>query len=168
MGFVLEAQVVVPEPAEDELRAWFERHPDRFGAPATVSFTHVFVTGERADARARELLERLRAGDDPATLGDVFSGGRTYRGRKLDDLARAFGPEFSAGLDAQPPGQWVLRPSRHGRHLVRVDERAPARGPTFEEARVAVREDWRAARRRDAVAAALAGVRARHRIVKEP
>jgi peptidyl-prolyl cis-trans isomerase C len=169
MGFVLEAQVVVPEPSEADLRGWFEAHRDRWAIAARVDFTHVFVK-DAPDARARadSLLARLRGGEDPAALGEVFSGGRHYRGRKLDDLARAFGPDFTAGLGEQPPGEWTLRPSRHGLHLVRVDRRESARAPDFEEVRPVVREDWIAARRRDGVVSAIAAVRARWRVVREP
>jgi hypothetical protein len=168
MGFVLEAQVVTPEPSDADLRGWYEAHRERWSTPVLIDFTQVFVKeGEGAEARAQALAARLQAGEDPAALGDVFSGGRRFRGRKLDDLGRAFGPEFTAGLEAQPEGAWVVRRSRHGRHLVRVDGRAAPRSPALEEARAVVREDWLADRRRAGVEAALARVRERWRVVRE-
>ncbi len=168
MAFVLEQEIVVPPPSDAELRAWFERERDRFARPERVDFTHVFVagSGDEAEARARQLLARLQAGEDPELLGDRFSGGQRYRGRKPDDLAASFGAEFARGLDRQPiGGAWQLRRSRHGVHLVRVDRVEPGSAADFASARLDVAKEWSDQRRAAELAARVRALRARWQVV---
>ncbi|HEY5920562.1 MAG TPA: peptidylprolyl isomerase [Kofleriaceae bacterium] len=162
MSYVLSQSVIVPEPSEAELRAWFERHRDKWSVAEHVDFTHVFVAGSDvvAEARAKELANALIAGTAPERLGDRFSGGHRYRGRKLTDLAEAFGAEFVDGLATQDPRAWVRRRSRHGIHLVRVDRVDAAKGADFAAARLDVRKDWIDARRAEETLAAMRRLRA--------
>ena len=160
MSYVLAESAVVPEPTDAQLQAWFESHRDRYAVPERIDFTHVFVAD--ADAtRADELAAQLAAGTSPDALGDTFSGGRKYRGRKLADLTEAFGASFVDGLTAQRPDTWVRRTSRHGLHLVRVDRVDAPRGADFEPARLEVRREWIEEQRRVASEAALRQLRAR-------
>ncbi len=161
MAFVLRRQVIVPEPGDAELHAWFAAHPSHWGEPERIDFTQVFVDGRDAAAeqRASGLLAQLSAGADPGGLGDSFSGGRRYRGRKPADLARTFGAEFVDGLDSQPPGSWALRRSRFGLHLVRVDRHSAAHAVDFATVRLDVRKEWRDDRRARAVDAEVARLR---------
>lgn len=159
MSYVLAEAAVIPEPTDAQLRAWFDAHADRYNAPERIDFTHVFVAN--GDAKAADALAaKLAAGAAPETLGDTFSGGRKYRGRKLADLAEAFGPAFAEGLDAQPPGTWVRRTSRHGLHLVRLDRIEAARGADFASAKLELRREWTEEQRRIASEAALKQLRA--------
>lgn len=173
MGFVVDAQIILAEPSEAELRAFFAAHAERWASGTRVDFTHVFLKSEgtargaKDDARAQELLGRLTAGADPNGLGDVFSGGRRYRGRQLADLAVAFGDTFIDGLDAQPVGAWAVRRSRFGWHVVRVDRRAAALTADFEAARLDVRQAWHDEKRAEAFTAATDALRARWQIVRE-
>ena len=161
MSYVLAETVSLPEPSDAELRAWFDKHRDKWSVAEHVDFTHVFVAGTdtAAEARARELLASLQAGAAPERLGDTFSGGHRYRGRKLADLAAAFGDDFVTGLAQQPVGTWVQRRSRHGLHLVRVDRVDAPKGADFAAAKLDVRKDWLDAHRADATAAAMKQLR---------
>jgi hypothetical protein len=161
MSYVLQQAAIVPEPSDAELRAWFDSHRERWTAPEHVDFTHVFVLGgdAAAVARADELAAALAAGAAPERLGDRFPGGRRYRGRRIADLALAFGDEFASGLATQPPGTWIRRRSRHGLHLVRVDRVESARAADFATARLDVRKEWIDARREAEVSAAMQRLR---------
>ncbi len=141
MSYVLEQALIVPEPTEAELRTWFDTHKESWASPERVDFTHVYIANGD-EARATELEGALAAGAPPETLGDRFSGGHRYRGRKLADLGEAFGPEFVAGIEKQAPGAWVRRRSKHGLHLVRVDRVSAAQAPDFAAARLDVRKSW--------------------------
>lgn len=169
MGFVVEAQIIVSEPTEAELRAFFDAHAKRWSSGTRVDFTHVFLQSEanEDDARARALLQRLTAGADPNGLGDVFSGGRRYRGRQLPDLAASFGDTFIEGLEEQPVNTWTVRRSRFGWHVVRVDRRAAAVGADFDAARLDVRQAWQDEQRAAAFTKATDALRARWEIVRE-
>ena len=170
MAHVVKAEVVVPEPAEADLRAWFDGHRERWAKTDLFDFVQVFVLGddEAARARATDLLAKLQAGADPAGLGDTFSGGRHYRRRKLDDLARSFGDEFVTGMAEQTPGTWALRRSRFGLHLIRIERQTPAEVPELAAVLPDVRKDWEDARRADGYAAAMRTLRARWEIVRAP
>jgi len=163
MARILREGVVVPEPTDEELRAYFDENRDEFANEQVVDFTHVFVSGDddAALARANELLASLKAGGDAATMGDTFQGGRRYRKRKLTDLAETFGDEFADGLEAQPDRSWERQRSTFGYHLVRVDGRTAAQAPDFESARDDVAKRWRDAKREEGVAAAIAELRSR-------
>ena len=160
MSYVLEQAVIIPEPSEAELRAWFDAHRERWAVPSRVDFTHVFLADRAAGARLDELARLLASGAPPDGLGDPFPGGRRYRGRKLEDLAAAFGDEFVAGLATQPAGTWQRRTSRHGLHLVRVDRVETARDADFAAARLDVHEAWLAERRQTELGAAIRRLRA--------
>ncbi len=169
MTFVLEQSLIVTEPTDAELRAWFEAHRDQWTQPERIDFTHVFVAGadEAATARIGELEAAVATGAAPERLGDLFPGGRRYRGRKLADLALAFGDEFVVGLEVQPVGSWQRRTSRHGLHLVRVDRIEAGQPADLATARLDVRKSWLEDRRASELATAMQRLRARWEIVKQ-
>lgn len=169
MALVFETQVSAPEPSAAELQAYFDQQPERYAKPELVDFVQVFVAGEGpdADVRAKEILARLRAGARADGLGDTFSGGRRYRRRKIPDLAEAFGAEFADALAKQQTGAWELLRSRHGQHLVQIEERSPARAVTLAEVQRDVRRDWQTERRGNALGAALAELRKQWVVVRE-
>lgn len=170
MRSVLEAQAIVAPPSRETLRAWYDAHADRFSDEARVGFTHVFVDGTdaAAEARARELLALLEGGASPARLGDTFSGGRRYRGRTIESLTAAFGDEFAQGLGSAPTGQWMVRRSRHGYHVLRLDERTSASSAAFAEVEEAARAEWIEEQREIAVGRAIEELRARYRVIEAP
>jgi peptidyl-prolyl cis-trans isomerase C len=161
MSFVLEQSLAVPEPTDAELRAYFEQHRAQWSIAEHVDFTHVFVSGSDAASEARlgELEAALAAGAAPERLGDRFTGGHRYRGRKPADLALAFGDEFASGLTTQAPGTWVRRRSRHGLHLVRIDGVDAGRSADFAAARLDVRKSWLEAKQRELLADAMKQLR---------
>jgi hypothetical protein len=169
MALVFETQVSAPEPTKADLEAYFASHADRYARPELFDFVHVFVAGDgpEASARAADILARLRAGAAPDGLGDTFSGGRRYRRRKLPDLAEAFGADFAAALARQEPGSWELLRSKHGLHLLRVEERTAARAPALSEVERDVRRDWQTEQRGNALGAALAELRRQWVVVRE-
>jgi len=170
MVYVLASRIVVPEPTEAELRAWYEAQAERYAKPERVDLTLVFVEGrdDAAEARARELLRVLEGGADPNGLGDTFAGGRRLRGRRLVELSERFGEEFTAGLATQPPGTWSVRRSPFGLHLVRVDRWTSGDARDFEAARDEVRHDWAQDQRTRALAEAKQALRQGWEIVVSP
>ena len=58
-------------------------------------------------------------------------------------------------------------PSTYGLHLLRVDARAEARLPPFEELRPALRAEWVAQRRREALDVFVAGLVSRYAVTVE-
>lgn len=170
MAYVLQSRITVPTATDDELRAWFETHAERYAQPERVDFTQVFVDGldATAEARAREILRLLEGGADPNGLGDTFAGGRRFRGRRLAELAGRFGEAFTTGMDAQPPGTWTLRRSTQGLHLVRIDRWTSSTTPDFESARAEILHDWEQAQRQTAMATAKQALRSQWEVRTSP
>jgi hypothetical protein len=170
MAYVLQSRIVIPEPDETELRAWFQAHADQYARSERVDFTQVFVDGldAAAEAKARELLRLLDGGADPNGLGDTFAGGRRFRGRKLGELAERFGETFTAGMETQPRGTWALRRSSVGLHLVRIDRWTSGQAPDFDAVRDQVRHDWAQAQQASAMDLAKQELRSRWEIVVSP
>ncbi len=163
---VLRASIVVPEPTDAELRAHHAAHPERWDKPALVDFVQVFVDGRDAAARerAKKLLATLATGADPAGMGDTFQGGRRYRLRPIGELGATFGPEFVKGLADDPVGQWSLRESRYGLHLVRIEKRTKAETPTYADVQADVAGDLFMERRDAQLTARLKELRAQHEV----
>jgi hypothetical protein len=170
MSFVVESSLDLPEPSDAELKNWFSQHRERWSEPERVSFSHVFVSGKAAPARTRaqQLLSQLQAGAQPHGLGDRFSGGRRYRQRKLSSLESAFGAEFAQAVRALRKDQWQLTPSRHGWHVLRVDERLAAKPAAFEDVKADVARDYRAEQRAQRTQKAIRRLRDNWQIVHSP
>lgn len=170
MSFVIESAVVVPEPTNAELEAWFSAHSATWATSELIDFTQVFVEGNStaSNERASALLAQLKAGAEPANLGDTFPGGRRYRRRKAEDLGESFGPDFAKGIATQKENVWELRLSRFGHHLVRVDRRTPADAPAFATVRDEVKLDWEKAKRASLNAASFAELRKRWTVEQPP
>ncbi|MBX7192128.1 MAG: peptidyl-prolyl cis-trans isomerase [Sandaracinaceae bacterium] len=164
---LLEAEHPLAEPTEDELRAYFEAHLDRYAEEARIDFEQVFVAGTDVAARARAeaLLAELARGASPIGLGDTYPGGRHYRGRRLADLDEAFGPGFSAGL-FESESAWSLHGSVAGWHLVRVERRTAASAADFDRARLDVAHDLLEERREARSTRARAELRERWQVIE--
>lgn len=130
-------------PDEDAIRAYHAAHAERFTSAPRVRATHVYLSAARRGAHlerdAARVLDQLRTSGaspgDPSTLGDPFVRGATIAGSE-DALARGFGAGFAREVAALPAGGWhgpIASP--YGLHLVRVEERAPARLAPLDEVR---------------------------------
>lgn len=134
---------------EHEVRAHFERRAPDFASPPRRSLRHLFFSGDRRGARARE--DAVRALQHPETsTADPFLAGHEFHALTDTDVDRLFGAGFARSLPQAASG-WVgpLR-SAYGYHLVHVDEFQPASVPAFETVRSRVALDL-LSRRREAV-----------------
>jgi hypothetical protein len=170
MADVLDATETSEPPTDAEVRAYFEASPERWAEPARLDFVHVFVTGQdaAAQARATELLAALEGGASPSRMGDTFSGGRHYRGRRIEDLESAFGESFVLGLAELPIERWAIVPSRFGLHVVRIEQRSEAGPADFGAARADVERALSLERRQAHQDRVRAALRARWEIIESP
>ncbi len=151
LEFMLEdlASQAVDDPV---LETYLQQNIENFRVEAQVSFTHVYLNPERRkdiNADAMQLLQRLRGGADPDSLGDATLAPRNYQRARQSEIARDFGEEFSVGLAKLPRGEWsgpVWSP--FGAHLVRIDERVDARNPALAEVRDQVLREYHAEQRK--------------------
>jgi PPIC-type PPIASE domain len=129
---------------DQDMRQYMERHRDRFVQPATVTFSHVFlssrVRGDRLQEETEAVLVYLRARGLPpeATdeLSDPFPLGRRFQAQARRGVARHFGENFATQIFELAPESWsgpIASP--FGRHLVWVHEQVPERMPALEAVR---------------------------------
>jgi len=168
MEFLLQDASGVSQPSDAEIAAWFQAHDSAYRLPEQVTFTQIYFSpslrGVRAEADARTALDGLRAktASDP---GDPFMLAADPAPRSKDELAKSFGAGFADAVFSLPVGVWQgpVR-SAFGLHLVRVEERTPARLPPLSEIRNRVHDDMMAERLRLAGEAAYHRIAARYRI----
>jgi hypothetical protein len=162
----------VPPPREDELRAYFTAHAEKFRTQPVISFRQVFVSlsrGDKAEIDARHILAQLVQGaPEAADEADSLLLGEGFSQTPLDRIAALFGDDFAQALAKAPPGQWIgpLR-SSYGLHLAYVTDAQPAATPPFEQVRAAVEREWYAEHRAAALVAQYKTLLAGYQVVVE-
>jgi hypothetical protein len=145
-------------PSDAELTRYLQSNSDRYRIDPRISFVQVYLnTDEHKDikADAARILTQLRAGADPATVGDRAILGYRFERESKREIARTFGEQLAEQVVKIEPGSWVGPIySTLGAHLVFVSEHIEGRLPELSEVRAEVERDWRAEQRqkdRDAV-----------------
>ena len=133
--------ITVPDPSEDDLRAWFEAHRDRFDQPQRIDFFEVRVGEADADGerRAEQALKAIQNESEDEGLRDKV---RIYQGRSTASVDLVFGPGFADSLLRLPRGVWSRIRSEHGWHIVRVDGATAAVPADFAAVRDQVADLW--------------------------
>jgi hypothetical protein len=155
LEFLTEDTALAKPPSEEEIAAFYRDHSIQFAEPARLTFSHVYVsTDRRGDAApddAAALLENLRAGADPAQLGDPFMLQRHFALRTEAELGQLFGREFASRLFALASEEWSGPiASGYGLHLVRIEQRQDGYQPELAAVYDAVRNEWLGQKRREA------------------
>ena len=172
MAFVSDDLAVVTEPAEADLRAYFDAHKDAYTTPDLYALRHVFFNPDRhgmaLDTDAQRALQRLTRGANANEVGDPFMLPRELADVSRDDIARDFGSAFADAVTASTPGAWAgpVR-SPFGVHLVKLESHTPSSAARFEDVRDRVRETFLAQKQQEANTALRAKLRQQYRIVIE-
>ena len=172
MAFVSDDLAVVTEPAEADLRAYFEAHKEAYTTPDLYALRHVFFNPDRhgmaLDADARRALQRLTRGANASEVGDPFMLPRELADVSRDDIARDFGSVFAEAVTTSTPGAWAgpVR-SPFGVHLVKLEAHTPSSVARFEDVRDRVREAFLAQKQQEANAALRTKLRGQYKIVVE-
>ncbi len=172
MDFVAEDLSTLAEPTTQELKTWFEAHPQRFALPPRLSFRHRYFSPDKRQAhafddarRALPPTDKLGAADALAA-GDPFMFQDRYVDQSAEQLAALFGPQFARALVELAPGTWQGPvESGYGWHLVFVEEMTPGHVPAFEEIEPQIRREWIASRRAEAKQKMYETLRARYEVV---
>lgn len=156
------------EPDEATLRAFMAEVPERWAGPPRFDFVLVTLPrlpGETDDARAQGVLQALRKGADPKTVGGRHASGRGFSGA---NLVGTYGPEIGAAVGELPPGEWGMLPSESGWTLVHLEAQHPGEAPSFEKIRNRVLLDWKSSRRGAALQERLEVLRGKYTVRLEP
>jgi hypothetical protein len=141
---LIRAVVLVRQPSDDALEAYFRDHQELFRLPAETRLTHVMVNrlkhGTQTEARATALLQRLQQGpytpEAAVQLGDRAFVPSTLPSLPDRELARRLGHRFTRALKHVPETTWSGPiPSRYGLHMVYVHARTAPRLPPLSQVR---------------------------------
>jgi hypothetical protein len=155
-------QIRVPQPTEDELRAWFADNHERFDEPERVGF---YLTPPTDEATARRHLQDIQAEREPE---DLQRQTRAILGRPVASLAASFGDSFRDALLALPPGRWTMLQSKDGWHVVRLDSRRAGALASLESVRDEATRIWHTDQTRKLAWEAVSRLKASYTVRYEP
>lgn len=171
--FLSEDVAAAHEPSTAELKAWFEKHTDKFALPSRYSFRHVYFSpdkrGKNAHEDAGQALTKIGGQPEDSPLiasADRFMFQDYYGDRTPSAIAKEFGPQFAVALEKLKPGSWQGPiESGYGWHLVFVDTVIPGRIPAFEEVESDVKTAWLGDRKTQAWQKAYQEMRAKYTVL---
>ncbi|MBK9521029.1 MAG: peptidyl-prolyl cis-trans isomerase [Rhodocyclaceae bacterium] len=165
------------QPTDAQLQNYLNLHPENFRGESRTAFTQIFLDpskrGDRLDADAKVLLDRLRADERRPTstnwqkLGDqLFMLKQEYPLSGEREIATIFGADFASSLLDLKTGEWSgpVR-SGYGLHLVRVSASEAAGPVALADIRPVVEREWRNAQRKAGAEAQYQQLRAGYKIV---
>jgi len=172
LKFLVEDTSRLAEPADGELRQYFEKNAARFETGARISFIHVFFNPQNhADATldATAVLDGLRkagAGARAAEFGDRFLLDTEFRDVDEQLISNMFGADFAKAVFAIEPGVWSgpLK-SGYGLHLAYIGAKMASGRPVFDTVRDEVAAEWRREKEEAINREYLARLREKHGIV---
>ncbi|SMX50792.1 peptidylprolyl isomerase [Maliponia aquimaris] len=151
-GLLAEAVAVAP-PGDAEVRAEWERDPQRFRAPPLWEVSHILVACDPRDPDARQATHARavdlarRAHSDPGAFArlarETSECGSGAGGGALGQLSPGDTvPEFEAVLRSLSEGEITADPvlTRHGWHIIRMDAVAPGAVLPYDAVRPKIRE----------------------------
>ncbi len=140
--------------SEKEIKRYYENHKDRYVEPEAIRARHILIEvpqgaspEEEAKAlkKAREIRQKALKGEDFAKLAQKYSAdpGTKEKGGDLGFFTRGqMVKEFEEAAFALKPGE-VSQPVRtaFGYHLIKVEEKRPAREKSLTEVKEQVKEE---------------------------
>lgn len=150
-----ERAVSDPQALEHYARAQYQGNPKRFEVPEQVRVRHILLRGDDAAERAEQVLARLRAGEDFATVASEVSQdpGSARNGGDLGFFGRGrmVAPFEEAAFALKQPGE-LSGPVRteFGVHILKLEARRAAGVLPFEEVRAQLIEEAAQALRQQA------------------
>jgi peptidyl-prolyl cis-trans isomerase C len=172
---LVDAEVRVPEPTDEEIARYYRRNGLQFTSPALYRAAHIFfparASNEAASAEAKTMAEAIMAEvtTDPARFAELARAHSACSSKEQDGslgLVRKgdTNAEVERALAIMDVGSTMLVRSRHGYHVLRLDDRAPATELPLEQARGWIAEHLRKTSNRRAVAQYLQLLTARAKI----
>lgn len=160
---LIEAEIRVPDLTEEEIERYYRRNGLQFTSPALYRAAHIFFPARRAnepasaeaEAKAEAVLTQVTANpgrfaelaENHSACSSKEHGGSLGLVRKGDT-----NPEVERALATMDVGAITLVRSRHGYHVLRLDDRAPATQLPLKQARGWIAEHLRKVSKRRAIA----------------
>lgn len=175
IGNLIDDEVRVPEATPEEIARYYRRNTLQFTAPALYEAAHIFFparsSNATASAEAKEKAEAVLASvtAEPERFAELArahsacssrdQGGSLGNVRKGDT-----NPELERAMATMDVGAIVLVHSRHGYHVLRLDNRVSGHQLPLEQATGWIAEHLRKSSKRRAIAQYLQLLTARAKI----
>ena len=132
----------IPEPTQEELKRYFEANRAKYSRPPTLSLQQVFYRDH--STVPDDLLDQLRAGLDPTTVGESFRAyGRSLSRVSTRELSAIFGADAARSIISLEDDQWHGPfESLHGLHFLRITDRQPSQEAHYEDVRFYLEKEW--------------------------
>lgn len=145
---LLEQEVRVPAPTDEECRRYYDLHRSKFSSPDIFEASHILFSAAPSDnaayagavEAARAAIEELRAapGRFEALAAALSACPSAEQGGNLGQISRGqTAPEFEAALQHLGPGEIASEPvkTRYGAHVVRLSRRVSGCALPYEAVR---------------------------------
>jgi peptidyl-prolyl cis-trans isomerase C len=159
---------------DEDVKAYFDAHPDKFRTPESFSARHILIgtrasgdkkalTDTEAKAKADKVLAEIKAGKSFDAAAKEYSddpGSKDKGGLYEDTAFGKFVPEFDQAVRSQPIGK-VGDPVKtmYGYHLIEVEKITPAVAQTFDAVKDAAKEQATAERQEQVMQAYIGQVK---------
>lgn len=169
LEFLIEDGAASDQPTQAEMQAWLDKHPEKYHLPERRAFRQVLFSADKRGAGAARdaeaALASLRAGADPAKLGDTSMLPAAVPLTTQAGIAGMFGTDFaSAAFAHQGEGWFGPIASPYGQHLIGITNVEQGRPVALSEVADRVSTDIVESRRNDARDAFHARMRQRYHI----
>ncbi|MDR3673823.1 MAG: peptidylprolyl isomerase [Holophaga sp.] len=140
---------------DEEVKAYFDAHPDKFRTPETFTARHILIgtravgdqkalTEAEAKAKVDKVLAEIKGGKTFEAAAKEYSddpGSKDNGGLYEDTAFGKFVPEFDQAVRSQAIGK-VGDPVKtmYGYHLIEVEKITPAVAQTFDQVKDAAKE----------------------------
>ncbi|HUK55255.1 MAG TPA: peptidyl-prolyl cis-trans isomerase [Nitrospiria bacterium] len=135
--------------SDQDIRAYYEEHPDRFRTPLQYHLHQIFIPLSTPDASpsfdqsVRDAVDRLKKGADFQTLAQQYAAGADRKGDgDLGNLdADQMLPDVHRAIEHLKPGE-ISEPVKtaSGAHIFRLDEILPSKTRPIEEVRPEIQD----------------------------
>lgn len=158
----IEQKVQVPD---EDVRSYYDANKEQIKEPEKFRARHILVDTEK---EAKDILTRLKAGEDFATLAKEKSKDPgKEKGGDLGFFSKGqLIPEFEQATLALEVGQisGVVK-TQFGYHIIKLEEKQPAKERTFEEVKDSIRQMLLSAKQKECFEALLKDLRAKNKVV---
>ncbi len=158
----IEQKVQVPD---EDVRSYYDANKEQIKEPEKFRARHILVDTEK---EAKDILTHLKAGEDFATLAKEKSKDPSKeKGGDLGFFSKGqLIPEFEQAALALEVGRisGVVK-TKFGYHIIKLEEKQPAKERTLEEAKDSIRQMLLSAKQKECFEALLKDLRAKNKVV---
>lgn len=164
MELLTKGSIVVPEPDDGELQAFFEANTSKYQSSPRFDFQQIYLGPEPAPDSASQLTA-IQSGSKLENLPDQTRIVSQMKDADQFSISRIFGGSFYDALASQGIAQWQGPvESVLGFHFVKISRREPGVITSFPDISDAVLADWQVAKRAELERAAFERLKEQYEI----